>query len=88
MTRTVYVNGEYVDEAVASLSIFDRGILFADSIYEVSSVLNGKLVDNAAHLARLQRSLAALNMTLPITIDELPAIQTNLIQASASMPPF
>jgi D-alanine transaminase len=82
MTRTVYVNGEYVDETVASLSIFDRGILFADSIYEVSSVLQGKLIDNAAHLARLQRSLAALNMTLPIAIDKLPAIQTNLIQAN------
>jgi D-alanine transaminase len=82
MTRTVYVNGVYVDEAVANLSIFDRGILFADSIYEVSSVLQGKLIDNAAHLARLQRSLAALNMTLPIAIDELPAIQTNLIQAN------
>jgi len=48
-----YVNGAYVPLAEAKVSILDRGFLFADGIYEVSAVLDGKLVDNASHLARL-----------------------------------
>ena len=56
MSRTVYVNGEYIDEADAVVSIFDRGFLFADGVYEVTAVLDGKLVDNGAHLRRLKRS--------------------------------
>ncbi len=82
MARTVYVNGEYTDAITASLSIFDRGILFADSVYEVSSVLQGKLLDNAAHLARLQRSLAELALRLPVSLATLQQIQMYLIQAN------
>ncbi len=62
MSRIVYVNGEYLPEDQASVSVFDRGFLFADAVYEVSAVLGGRLVDNAAHLARLQRSLRALGI--------------------------
>ena len=62
MSRTVYVNGEYVAEEDAKVSVFDRGFLFADGIYEVSSVLDGKLIDNPGHMARLERSLNELKM--------------------------
>ena len=62
MGRIVYVNGDYLPEEDAKISVFDRGFLFADGVYEVTSVLDGKLVDFAAHLARLHRSLAALDM--------------------------
>ncbi len=65
MSRIVYVNGEYLPEEDAKISVFDRGFLFADGVYEVSSVLDGKLVDNAAHLVRLARSLAELRMAKP-----------------------
>ena len=47
MVRTVYVNGEYLPETEGKISIFDRGFLFADGVYEVSAVVNGKLVDYA-----------------------------------------
>ena len=57
MSRIVYVNGEYVPEEDAKISVFDRGFLFADAVYEVSAVLDGKLVDNDAHMKRLQRSM-------------------------------
>lgn len=57
MTRTVYVNGSYLPEADATVSIFDRGFLMADGVYEVTSVLGGKLIDFAGHCARLARSL-------------------------------
>ena len=50
--RTVYVNGEYVNEQEAKVSIFDRAFLFSDAVYEVTSVLRGKLVDFDNHMKR------------------------------------
>ncbi|NKB26717.1 MAG: D-amino-acid transaminase [Rhodobacteraceae bacterium] len=65
MTRTVYVNGNYVPEDQATISVFDRGFLFADAVYEVTSVLDGKLIDFDGHGQRLARSLGELNMAMP-----------------------
>jgi D-alanine transaminase len=59
--RTVYVNGEYVNEQEAKVSIFDRAFLFSDAVYEVTSVLRGKLVDFDNHMKRLQRSMKELH---------------------------
>lgn len=69
MSRTVYVNGEYLPEDQANVSIFDRGFLMADAVYEVVSVLDGKLLDFAGHLARLGRSLDALAIANPLKDD-------------------
>jgi len=80
MSRIVYVNGEYLAEEDAKISVFDRGFLFADAVYEVSAVLKGKLVDNDAHLKRLARSLGELKMTPPATEEEIEAIQMELIR--------
>jgi len=74
-----YVNGAYVPLAEAKVSILDRGFLFADGIYEVSAVLDGKLVDNASHLARLQRSLGEIYLPLPESLDRILEIQRELI---------
>ncbi len=79
MSRTVYVNGEFCPEREARVSVFDRGFLFADAVYEVSAVLDGKLVDNAAHLARLRRSLEQLAMRAPLDEDGIVAVQRELI---------
>jgi D-alanine transaminase len=57
----------------------DRGFLFADGIYEVTAVLDGKLVDSASHLARLERSAAALEIALPISVAEIEQIERELI---------
>ena len=65
MARVVYCNGGFTDEAGASVSVFDRGFLFADAVYEVTAVIGGRLVDFAAHLARLRRSLAELELPSP-----------------------
>ena len=51
MSRTVYVNGEFLPEEEAKISVFDRGFLFADGVYEVTSVLGGKLIDFDGHRA-------------------------------------
>ena len=58
MSRIVYVNGSYAPEEEAKVSIFDRAFLFGDGVYEVTAVLDGRLVDFEPHLARLDRSLS------------------------------
>ncbi len=79
MSRTVYVNGEYLPEEDATISIFDRGFLMADGVYEVTSVLGGKLIDFDGHAARLARSLAELDMAQPITYEDLLAVHRELV---------
>lgn len=79
MSRTVYVNGDFLPEEDAKISIFDRGFLMADAVYEVTSVLDGKLCDFAAHVARLHRSMDALDMTPPVDDDELLQIHRELV---------
>ena len=83
MTRTVYVNGDYLPETEAKVSIFDRGFLMADGVYEVTSVLDGKLIDFAGHVKRLWRSLAELEMTCPIPEAELLAMHRKLVALNA-----
>ncbi|WP_296422742.1 D-amino-acid transaminase [Yoonia sp.] len=78
--RTVYVNGEYLPENEAKISIFDRGFLMADGVYEVTSVLDGKLIDFAGHAARLARSLDALDMPHPTVMPELIDIHRALVR--------
>ena len=80
MTRTVYVNGEYLPETEAKISIFDRGFLMADGVYEVTSVLGGKLIDFDGHAKRLQRSLTELDMAAPVTPEELLEIHRALVE--------
>ncbi len=60
--RTIYLNGKYVPENEAKVSVFDRGFLFADSVYEVVSVMDGKLVDFGGHITRLGHSLGQLSI--------------------------
>ena len=79
MSRIAYVNGHYLPEDQAKVSIFDRGFLFADGVYEVTPVVNGKLVDHDAHNERLDRSLRELQMAWPCTKEELTKVHTELI---------
>lgn len=79
MNRIVYVNGAYMPEQEATVSIFDRGFLMADGVYEVTSVLQGKLIDFEGHAQRLKRSLDALDMAMPMPIDELLGVHRELV---------
>lgn len=78
-SRIIYVNGEYLAEEDAKISVLDRGFLFADGVYEVSSVIDGHLIDNAAHLTRLKRSLGELKMASPASDIEIETIQRTLM---------
>jgi D-alanine transaminase len=80
MSRTVYVNGDYLPETEAKVSIFDRGFLMADAVYEVTSVLDGKLIDFEGHAVRLTRSLTELEMANPVTDAELAEIFRELVR--------
>ncbi|MEO0750780.1 MAG: D-amino-acid transaminase [Pseudomonadota bacterium] len=78
--RTVYLNGEYLAEDEAKVSIFDRAFLMADGVYEVTSVLGGKLIDFEGHKVRLERSLNELDMKKPEGFDDLLEIHRELVR--------
>ncbi|ASM74270.1 D-alanine aminotransferase [Pseudosulfitobacter pseudonitzschiae] len=80
--RTVYVNGDYLSEDEAKVSIFDRGFLMADGVYEVTSVLDGKLIDFDGHAVRLQRSLDELDMKNPISKEDLLEVHRELVRVN------
>jgi D-alanine transaminase len=71
MSRIAYVNGRYLPFARAAVAVEDRGFQFADSVYEVCAVREGRLIDEAPHLARLERSLGELKMRPPIGTRQL-----------------
>ena len=79
MTRIVYVNGEYLPEQEAKVSVFDRGFLMADGVYEVTSVLGGKLIDFEGHAKRLERSLHELQIRKPMEDEALLEIHRELV---------
>jgi len=80
LTRTVYLNGEWLPEADAKVSVFDRGFLFADAIYEVTAVVGGKLIDYAGHSHRLRNSLAELGIQCPLSAEQLLAIHRDIVR--------
>ena len=80
MEPIAYVNGAFVPLSEAKVSILDRGFLFADGIYEVAAVLDGKLIDNASHLARLQRSVGEIALPLPESLERIQEIQKELVR--------
>jgi len=83
MNRTVYVNGDYLPETEAKISVFDRGFIFSDGVYEVSAVLQGRLVDNEGHMRRLGRSLEELRIAWPLPAEEIIEVQKALIEKNA-----
>lgn len=78
-TRMAYLNGDFIPAAEARISIFDRGFLMADSVYEVTAVLHGKALDSREHYLRLCRSAGELNMPTPLSETQWHAIQKALI---------
>lgn len=77
--RTVYLNGDYLPENEARISVFDRGFLFADGVYEVTTVLDGKLIGFDGHIERLKRSLSELKYDVEVDREKLLDIHRELI---------
>lgn len=80
MNRIVYLNGQWLPEAEAKISIFDRGYVFGDAIYEVTAVARGLLLDYQGHIARLRRSVGEIALKLPVGDDELLAIHREIVK--------
>ncbi|WP_375207983.1 D-amino-acid transaminase [Hyphococcus sp.] len=80
MTRIAYVNGQYVPQSAATVHIEDRGYQFADGVYEVCIVVNGRYWDMEGHLARLQRSLKELQMAAPMGIEALKVVMGEVVR--------
>lgn len=71
MNRIVYLNGNYLPEDEAKISIFDRAVLFGDAIYEVAGVIDGKLIDFESHMQRYHHSLDKLEIPAPLNSNEI-----------------
>lgn len=82
--QLVYLNGEFLPPDQAKVSVFDRGFVFGDGIYEVIPVFGGRLFRLPHHLARLEASLAAIRMRNPHGIAEWDAIFTRLLAANGT----
>lgn len=80
MSRIVYLNGEYLPEDEAKVSVFDRGFLFADAVYEVTSVLGGKIIAFDGHVKRLQRSCNELGISYTVDEDSLLEVHRQLVE--------
>ncbi len=80
MERIVYVNGNFVNENEAKVSIFDRALLFSDAVYEVTSVINGKLIDFHHHMKRLDRSMGELEFPKKLDHDTILRFHRELVE--------
>jgi D-alanine transaminase len=80
MSRIVYVNGTYFAQEDAKISVFDRGFLFGDGVYEVIPVIHGRIVELGHAIARLNRSLGEIAMAWPCSQEEFSKVLEDLRQ--------
>ncbi|MFT8417581.1 MAG: D-amino acid aminotransferase [Acetobacter sp.] len=81
--RIAYIRGQFVPLEEAFIPVMDRGFLFGDGVYEVTAVIEGRLVDNAPHLARLSRSLEGIGIPNPFSSQEWTEIEENIVRQNA-----
>lgn len=80
MIRTIFLDGAFLAEEDARISVMDRGFLFGDAIYEVTAMVDGHLIDNDLHLARLKRSLAEIGIEMPMPAEKIRDMQVELVR--------
>lgn len=85
MSRIAYVNGRYIRHAEAATHIEDRGYQFADGVYEVCGVRNGRFMDESLHMERLERSLKALRIVSPMTPRALRIVMREIVRRNHVM---
>ena len=80
MSRIAYVNGRYLPRRDATVNIEDRGYQFADGVYELCEVRDGRFIDERRHIERLRRSLAELQIAFPLTPAALAVVMRETIR--------
>lgn len=81
--QKVFLNGDFIDKDSAKISIFDRGFIFGDGIYEVVPVINGAMVEKQGFWDRFKRSLSEIDLVLPYSKDEFENILNELIKINS-----
>jgi len=74
VTLSAWVNGQFLPLEEATVHIEDRGFQFADGVYEVIACFGGTFLDIEAHLQRLERSCQAIDIALPLSLNELRSL--------------
>ncbi len=80
MSRVAYVNGTYQPHGQATIHVEDRGFQFADGVYEVWSVFDGRMADFEGHMTRLHRSLNELRIDIPMSVESLTRVLKETIR--------
>lgn len=80
MSRFIYVSGQYLPHAQASIHVEDRAFLMGDAVYEVIACIHGHLADEVGHLDRLERSLSELQMPMPVERETLRFLMRELLR--------
>ena len=80
MFRVAYVNGRYLPHDRAAVHIEDRGYQFADAVYEVCEIYDGRLLDERRHMERLERSLRELRIPMPVGVPALGVIMREVVR--------
>ena len=75
-----YVDGRYVPLDQPAIGVEDRGYQFADGVYEVCALERGRVIDEAAHFVRLQRSCRELRLRLPVSVRGLGIIVREVLR--------
>lgn len=83
MTRIIFLDGAFLPEDEARISVMDRGFLFGDAIYEVTAMVDGHLIDNDLHLARLERSLGEIGIAMPMTVAKIREMQVEMVRRNS-----
>jgi D-alanine transaminase len=88
MSRIVFLNGSFLPIDEAKVPFMDRGFLFGDGVYEGIGVFDGRLIDNEAHLERLERSLAEVRIPNPYTRAEWTAFEEEIVRRNGMVEGF
>ena len=89
----LYLNGQFVSDAQAMISVLDRGFIFGDGVYEVWRIVQGRLFEPERHQARLERGLSELQIARPgaaclasiVEIGERLFAENGLLDAEATL---
>ncbi len=80
----VYLNGDFLPPDQAKISVFDRGFVFADGVYEVIPAYGGRPFRLPQHLARLDNSLASIRLSNPLAAHDWQTVFTRLVEAGGT----
>src|SRR5881409_3208893 len=82
MPPTIWIDGQYRDGASASVSVYDHGLLYGDGVFEGIRVYKGRIFKSKQHMDRLWKSADGIRLKIPISREEMVAIQRRCIEAN------